>query len=244
MYLQGGERTRRGLALAFSDVEAAFTTYLAKYNHGRPIVLVGHSQGADMVSRLVRRFFDNDATLRARLLVAMPIGGNVDAPVGQTVGGTFANVPQCTSSTQTACVVSYRTYAAGEHANAGPAAPGPGNATLCVNPADLDGNSLHPLSGAYLPSNDRIRPFMHGVDGVTTPWVLLRNFYVGRCVEAEGGFRYFEVAIAPAKGDARVSPMDFDLVPARKILGLHIVDLQLAQGDLLDLVAKRVAALP
>jgi hypothetical protein len=244
MYLQGGERVKRGLAVAFSDVEAAFSEYLARYNRGRPIVLLGHSQGADMVSRLVRRFFDHDPALRARLLVAMPIGGNIDAPRGQLVGGSFDSVPQCTSSTQTGCVVAYRTYAAGAYANPGPAAPPPGHATICVNPADVEHNGLHSLSGSYLPSNERVRPFLHGIDDVTTPWVLFRNLYAGRCVEGEDGFRYLEISLAAAKGDVRVNPIDFDRVPGNRVLGLHVVDFQLPEGDILDLVAKRVAALP
>lgn len=244
MYLQGGERVRRGLAVAFSDVEAAFSEYLARYNRGRPIILVGHSQGADMVARLVRRFFDGDPALRARLLVAMPIGGNIDAPRGRTEGGTFANVPQCTSSTQTGCVVAYRTYAAGAPANPGPAAPQDGNTTICVNPADVEHNTLHALNGAYYPLNDRVRPFMRGVDGVATPWVRFRDLYAGRCVEGDDGFRYLEISLAAHPGDVRVNPVDFDKVPGRRTLGLHILDFQLLQGDLLDQVAARVAALP
>jgi hypothetical protein len=243
-YLQGGERVRRGLAVAFSDVEAAFAEYLALYNRGRPVVLLGHSQGADMTARLVRRFFDHDDALRARLLLAMPIGGNIEAPRGQTVGGTFDNVPQCTSSTQTACVLSYRTYAAGAAASAGPAAPKPGNASVCVNPADVENNSLHVLSAAYYPVNDRSRSHIRGIDGVATPWVRFSQLYAGRCVEGQDGFRFLEVSRAVTKGDVRPDPVDFHSVPASKVLGLHILDFQLLQGDLLDQVARRVALLP
>ena len=81
------------LAFAFSDVEAAFRAYLAKYNRGRPIVLIGHSQGADMVIRLLQRVFDGDPAIRARLVVAMPIGWDVEVAKGKTVGATFANIP-------------------------------------------------------------------------------------------------------------------------------------------------------
>jgi hypothetical protein len=243
-YLQPASWVERRLAVAFADVEAAFAAYLARYNHGRPIVLIGHSQGADMVVRLLRRFFDQDPALRSRLLVAMPIGGDVEAPRGATTGGTFANIPACTSSTQTACVVPYRTYAAGAPATPGHSAPRAGDTTLCVNPADVGGNALRPFSRSYFPVNDRSRARMRGVDGITTPWVSFPDLYAGRCVEGEDGFRYLAVAMAGTPGDVRPNPFDFDEVPARRLLGLHILDLQIAQGDLIDLVARRVAALP
>ena len=48
-YLRGGDRERDGLALAYGDVAAAFRAYLAAHP-GRRIVLLGHSQGAEMVT--------------------------------------------------------------------------------------------------------------------------------------------------------------------------------------------------
>ena len=39
--------------LAYRDVERAFDDYLAHDNHGRGIVLLGHSQGAIILTRLL-----------------------------------------------------------------------------------------------------------------------------------------------------------------------------------------------
>lgn len=50
------------LALAYSDVKASFEYYLAHYNNGRPIVLAGFSQGADMCVRLLKDCFADDET--------------------------------------------------------------------------------------------------------------------------------------------------------------------------------------
>src|SRR3546814_17462439 len=44
----GGDVTNAGM-IAYSDVANAWRTYLAKYNRGRPFVLVGHSQGSLML---------------------------------------------------------------------------------------------------------------------------------------------------------------------------------------------------
>jgi hypothetical protein len=243
-YLQKRESREPALALAFADVEAAFAHYLANDNRGRPIILLGHSQGAEMVVRLVRRFFDNDPELRKRLVVVMAIGGDLEAPAGQPVGGTFAHVPACTGVDQTACVVAYRTYARDEPVTAWPNPPHPGQHTLCVNPADLEHDAWSTLAAAYIPVNDRNRRFLKGVDGVTTPFVVLRDFYAGQCVRTEDGFAYFAVGLAGAPGDARASPVDFDKLLFKRILGLHVLDYQLLQGDLLEMVARRVAKLP
>lgn len=56
------------LALAYEDVRAAFMYYLENLNDGRPLVLAGFSQGADMCLRLMKDCFDDEAT--SGLLVA------------------------------------------------------------------------------------------------------------------------------------------------------------------------------
>lgn len=56
------------LELAYKDVKAAFEYYMNKYNNGRPIVLAGFSQGADMCIRLVKDCFADEK--RQKLLVA------------------------------------------------------------------------------------------------------------------------------------------------------------------------------
>ena len=54
--LENGGKT--ALLLAYSDVKAAFEYYLKHYNHGRGIILAGHSQGSTHISYLLRDFFD------------------------------------------------------------------------------------------------------------------------------------------------------------------------------------------
>ena len=150
-YLFGEAQREQRLAVAFSDVADAFAHYLGQYNHGRPIVLIGHSQGAEMVARLLRRFFDDDPALRARLLVAMPIGGWVEVPRGRLTGGTFANIPVCTRPDELGCVVAFHTHRAGSPVSPYSWAPKPGNEAVCVNPASVDRNERRWFSGAYFP---------------------------------------------------------------------------------------------
>ncbi len=249
-YLQSKDKLERGLALAFSDVERAFAEYLAHADRTRKIVLVGHSQGAEMVVRLLRRFFDDDPALRSRLLLAMPIGGDVDVLAGDTRGGTAKNIPVCTHPDETGCIVAYRTYAAGERVEPDRWAPPAGHETVCVDPSIADRAPAvpaappHRLNGATFAVWPELRGFMRGIEGVETPFVVLRDFYGVRCVRGPGGFAYLEVSAAPSAGDTRTSPVELRHRRFRLgNLGLHILDLQLAQGDLVDMVARRVSRL-
>lgn len=45
------------LNIAYEDVKLAFAYYLEHYNNGRPIVLAGFSQGADLSIRLLKDYF-------------------------------------------------------------------------------------------------------------------------------------------------------------------------------------------
>lgn len=66
------ERERR-LAIAYKDVSDAFAYYLENENNGRPIILAGFSQGADMVYRLMEEYFGSEE-MQQRLVAAYPIG--------------------------------------------------------------------------------------------------------------------------------------------------------------------------
>jgi hypothetical protein len=59
----------KALLLAYTDVKAAFEYYLKHYNHGRGIILAGHSQGSTHIARLLADFFD-DKPLQNQLVAA------------------------------------------------------------------------------------------------------------------------------------------------------------------------------
>ena len=63
--------------IAYSDIRAAWLYYLENWNQGRPVVLFGYSQGADMVLRLLAEF-GADSVLSDRLVAAYAIGAPVD----------------------------------------------------------------------------------------------------------------------------------------------------------------------
>jgi hypothetical protein len=240
-YFEPHEQSEPRFALAFGDVLAAFRYYLAHADPSHKIVLLGHSQGAEMTIRLLRAVFDDDPAMRARLLVAMPLGGVADVPDDRPVGGTFAHLPLCTSADELGCVVAFRTYREGHFAFTWDGPPPKGHRTACVNPADVASNERRRLAGAVLPTRSKFRPNMPSIEGATTPFLLVRNFYSAQCVDGKNGFRYLAVEADPAPGDRRSNPIYFDEVIWRSQLGLHLLDFQLAQGDLIEMVRRKAA---
>ena len=109
---------------AFADVAAAFEYYLAHWNQGRPLVVMGHSQGAQHATYLLHRYFDQpdgvevlpgttSTDLRERLIVALPIGFRFFVPDGEVRGGSLAQISVCARDDETGCVIHYRSYPEG-----------------------------------------------------------------------------------------------------------------------------------
>ena len=85
---------------AYRSVLAAWRDYLAQYNDGRPVIFIGHSQGAAMLIRLLAGQIDPSTKLRGQMVSAIIAGGNVAVPIGRNVGSTFKHLPLCTSTGQ------------------------------------------------------------------------------------------------------------------------------------------------
>ena len=120
--------------------------------------------------------------------------------------------------------------------------PAAGKQSVCVNPASIDGGDGR-FSRAFLTLGP-LRRMLRGVDGIDTPYVAVPDFYSGRCVTTATGFAYLEVTDAPRAGDVRVSPVDLTRKMGFAKMGMHILDMQLEQGDLIAMIARRAAALP
>ena len=61
------------MKIAYSDISEAFSYYLENENNGRPIILAGFSQGADMCYRLMEEYF-GDEDLYDRLVAVYALG--------------------------------------------------------------------------------------------------------------------------------------------------------------------------
>lgn len=222
-YFWGDTQREQRLEVAYSDIEDAFLHYMGQYNHGHKIVLIGHSQGAEMVVKLLQRRFDNDPVMRAKLLVAMPIGGPLEV-------GSLAHIPICTATIERGCAIGYHSYATDAAIEGWPW----GKArSACANPADLGGSGWHAFSRAYLPTAK-----LPDHTGVTTPFVMLRDAYWGTCAH-DGEHHFLAIEERRVPGDVRPSPLDLHADKLAKKYGLHVLDLQFELGDLIDLVKAK-----
>ena len=97
-----------------------------------------------MLTQLIQMDVDDEPGLRAKLLSALLIGGNVTVPEGKLVGGSFKNIPLCSKPGETGCVIAYNSFAK-EAPPASSAAFGRasgGMQVACTAPGPLAGNSI------------------------------------------------------------------------------------------------------
>ncbi len=242
--------------LAYNDVVAAWRYYLAHDNHGRGVVLIGHSQGSAHLIQLIRDEIDGKP-VQARLVSAIILGANVVVPDGADIGGSFQHIPACHAATQTGCVISYVSF----RDNAPPPPVGifahaadpqthqpiPGSHALCTNPANLGGGAgaLHSYFatavGQWLP------PEFHWTtraDLIATPFVSTPGLASAECV-TDGPSTYLAIHVNAGAADVRTHDIPGDVRVNGRVLpdwGLHLIDVPEAMGNLVDIVGQQSAA--
>jgi hypothetical protein len=247
----GGTAPPFDSALADADILDAWKHYIANDNGGRGVVLIGHSQGASRLVTLIQSEIDPSSELRDRLVSAILLGTSFQVPEGADVGGDFANIPLCHSGDDIGCVISYASFRS--------TVPPPTNSRFgrsrqagwkaaCTNPALLahGANELHP----YFPTNGQSLPLFPVPDpppawldpsldiSITTPFVTLPAFIEAECRE-HNGFSYLEITVYGATEDPRIDDIGGDLSPD---WGLHLVDANIAMGDLVAIAERQAQA--
>jgi hypothetical protein len=162
--------------------------------------------------------------------------------VGQDVGGGFQNIPACRSTDQTGCVVAYSSFLEPPPPDSmfGRAAEQAGKnlEVLCVNPTSLSGGigSLKP----YFPTTPfpgTIGGFLGPPPSASTLWVSYPGLYTAHC-ESSGGANWLQVDATNTAGDQR--PVVSQTIGDAS--GLHLYDVNLALGNLVDLVRQQAVA--
>jgi hypothetical protein len=251
--LLSGQPVAIDRALAYNDVLDAWNYYLEHDNKGRGVVLIGHSQGSNVLTQLIKSEIDGKA-VQARIVSALLLGTSLPVPQGKDVGGAFQHMPLCHAATQTGCVITYATF----RAKAPPPAnsrfgkvQGEGMVSGCTNPAALGGGSgeLH----AYLGSrSSRIvsdaeaepGPWVKPPQPIDTPFVSVPGMLTAECEANEHG-SYLAVTVHGDPAGPRASDISGDLIVGGQVLpdwGLHLIDVHLAMGNLIDIVQQESKA--
>ena len=199
--------------VAYDSVLPAWQWFLA-HTQGKPVILVGDSQGSAIIIHLISAEVDHEPSVLRRLLVAVIVGGNLQVPTGKTVGATFTKVPLCTSGTETGCAIAFSSYPSQPPADSLFGRPGQGTSlqsgqtakagqqVACVNPAALSGGTadLDP----YFLTLTQVAPDPY-IDfalkePVPTPWVTYPELYSAGCTTRGRGH------LAPGQEPRRDKP--------------------------------------
>ncbi len=216
----------------YQDVLRAWKHYLKNNNHGRGVVLIGHSQGTILLQRLIAEEIDGKPVQKK--LVSVFLAGDPSLPVrpGKPVGGAFKHIPLCDHASETGCI-----YVWGDYLGDAPVpgeifgkAPGGGLVAGCVSPAAPAGGD-----GAlrtYFP-----RPA--DAPASDPPFVELIGQLSGRCKADEEG-NALRVTILPSRFTERLTTA-FAFSARDPTWGLHRLDLNLLQGNVVDVVGVELA---
>jgi hypothetical protein len=238
--------------LAYNDVLDAWNYYLEHDNKGRGVVLIGHSQGSGVLTQLIKSEIDGKP-IQSRIVSALLLGTSLPVPKGKDVGGAFKSMPLCHSATQTGCVITYASF----RANVPPPAnsrfgkvQGENMVSACTNPAALGGGSgeLHAYlgsKGSGLTSSEAApRPWVNPPQEINTPFVSVPGLLTAECVSNDKG-SYLAITVHGNPEDPRTDDIPGDVVVGGQVFadwGLHLIDVNLAIGNLIDIVGQESKA--
>jgi len=223
------------ITLGYRDVVSAWNEYVAHRNKGRGVVLIGHSQGSNVLIPLIAREIDGKP-VQSKLISAILMGTSVQVPKGADVGGSFKNIPVCHTAHQIGCVVTFSSYRADPPppTNGRFAANQPSTVAACVNPASLSGDSGQLKS--YFPSGNF--GWTSPLKPIDTPFVSTPGLLSAECVATEY-LNYLAITVHPTPDGHRANQIPGDLVINGALLrdwGLYLIDVNLTMGNLLEIV--------
>jgi len=233
------------IATAYDSVLSAWKDFLAHDDDGKPVVFIGHSQGAAMLVELLRTQVDPSATLRKQMVSAIILGGNVQVPEGRDVGGSFQHIPTCRAAVQTGCVVAYSSFGSPPPADAMFGRPGQGvslqseqhakagQQVACVNPVTFSAQAGG-LSPLFPRVTAKVRHLL-----VSTPWVAFPGLYTAQCEQSDGA-SWLQVTTTSEPGDPRPTVKNSPALGPS--WGYHLSDVNLALGNLIADVSQEEAA--
>lgn len=239
--------------LGYQDVVDAWNYYLEHDNDGRGVVLVGHSQGAGVLTRLIVNEIEG-RDVQEQIVSAMLLGTTIQVPEDDVVGGTFEHMPLCENGDQVGCIVTYASYR--------DTSPPPASAlfgrhsddndtvSACTNPAQLakGSNELNAYLSNLPPagfSSSESTPWTTTGANISTPFVSVPGLLSAECVSNDE-FTYLEITVNADPDDQRTDEISGDVMnpdgSVNESWGLHLLDVNAAMGDLVELISRQAQA--
>jgi DUF3089 family protein len=257
----GGGAVSLDRGLAYNDVRDAWRSYVERDNKGRGFVLIGHSQGSFILAELIRQEIDGKP-IQSRMVSAILLGTTIAVPRGKDVGGTFQHVPLCRAASQTGCLITFASFRStippppntlfgkvGGPNLVGGNVHDEGMIAACTNPAALGGGSgalraYLDAKGQTITSTPNVKPWVVPEQPIETPWVSVPGLLTAQCASNDNA-TYLEVTVHGDPSDPRVDDITGDIGTPPQVLanwGLHLIDVNLAMGDLVDIVGRQAKA--
>jgi len=240
-----GADIERPAMLAYADVAKAWRTFLAKYNKGRPFVLIGHSQGSLMLQQIIKNEIEGKPVARQMKLAILP-GYNLMIPIGKRAGGTLKSTPVCGLPSETGCVLTWVSF---REKNAPPEGAifgraDPGMTVACTNPARPGSTGWEPLD-SYWNGNWSLPvpggPIQWSKEGAPpTEFLRTEGLVSAKCVNA-GPLGYLSIRVNADPNDKRTDRVYGEVGMLGMFIpgwGMHLADVAEAQGDMIRRVEE------
>ena len=219
---------RAAIEVAYQSVLRAWRAYLQATPSSRPVILVGFSQGAGMLSQLLRREIAPDPHQLHRVILSELVGGGLTITSPRSRNDGLAGIALCRHIGRIRCAIAFDAFTAQPptHAIVGrPGAPwgylsawtpAQGSQMACVNPV-YGGRSSGPLT-----------PYL-GVN----PYTTYANRFRAAC-ERLGGIDWLNIRQnkAPNFGGQHNAMPSLDPGAATSPVGLHVESWGLTLGNL------------
>ena len=247
-FVNPAANTKAARTIAYRDVLTAWREYLKYDNDGRGVVLIGHDQGAQMLTQLLAEEIERKTSVRDRLVSAILPGANVTTLRGRRTGGSFRVVEPCRSNEQVGCVIAYSTFGAQPPGDAivsrvySPVFKRPPDRTkrvVCTNPSALVGGVGE--NKPYFPTRILPGPLsaMSPALPLATPWVYYPGLYTSRCTARQNA-TWLQITPTRNTADPRVRVTDVQ----GPQWGYHLADMNLFMAQLVTLVKIQAGQYP
>lgn len=232
-------RDRATSEVAYQSVRRAWREYLKVAPSNRPVILIGFSQGAAMLSQLLRREIAPHPKQLRRVILSELVGGGLTVTSPRSVNDGLAGIPLCLHIGTIHCVIAFDAFTSAPPVDAFTGRPGApwgyltgwtaaqGSKMACVNPV-YGGR----LSGPLIPYLGLNEPSTYNYIAGTT-YKTYANRFRAAC-EVQGGIDWLDIRQidVPNFGGRRNPlpslPTGSDNSPA----GLHMESWGLTLGNL------------